>query len=200
MATPEELARRRAKYAADGGKIREYNQRWKDANRERTKEVNRESARKMRAEDPERFRKTWKQWRENNPEAARAAHQKWYAKNGKEYFNKWMREDRRDNPVRYMWRNSRNRAKEIGVEFTLQPSDIVIPETCPVLGTKLEVGGGKGGSWKNFASPSIDRFDNTKGYTPDNIRIISWRANMLKRDATLAEIEAVASYMRGERQ
>lgn len=96
-----------------------------------------------------------------------------------------------------MLRNTKNRAKEIGVEFALLPEHIVIPEFCPVLGIKLEVGNGKGKSWKLHNSPSIDRFDNTKGYTSDNIRVISWRANLLKRDATLEELECVVAYMKG---
>lgn len=33
----------------------------------------------------------------------------------------------------------------------------------------------------------------------DNVRVISWRANNLKRDGSLAEFEAIAAYMRGER-
>lgn len=121
----------------------------------------------------------------------------WYARNGREYHKRWAAEDRKNNPVRYMLRNTKNRAKEIGVEFALLPEHIVIPEFCPVLGIKLEVGNGKGKSWKLHNSPSIDRFDNTKGYTSDNIRVISWRANLLKRDATLEELECVVAYMKG---
>lgn len=47
-------------------------------------------------------------------------------------------------------------------------------------------------------TPSIDRFDNSRGYTPDNIRVISLRANIIKSDATADEVEAVLNYMRGD--
>jgi hypothetical protein len=94
-----------------------------------------------------------------------------------------------------MWRNSRNRAKELGLEFTIKQCDIVIPERCPVLGIKLTFNHGKQGFFAN-ESPSIDRFDNSKGYTKENIRIISWRANMLKRDGTLDEFCRLVAYMR----
>lgn len=66
--------------------------------------------------------------------------------------------------------------------FTISVEDIVIPAYCPVFGTPL-------------TSPSLDRFDNDQGYTPDNIRVISRRANLIKSDATADEIEAVLRYM-----
>ena len=45
-------------------------------------------------------------------------------------------------------------------------------------------------------SPSIDRIDSTKGYTKDNIQIISWRANRIKNDSTPEELMQIATYMR----
>ena len=36
---------------------------------------------------------------------------------------------------------------------------------------------------KHF-NPTIDRIDNNKGYTPNNIMIISYRVNSIKRDTT----------------
>lgn len=87
------------------------------------------------------------------------------------------------------------RCSKRGTEFNLCLDDVHIPEHCPVLGIPIESGGG-GGFRPN--SPSIDRIDPSKGYTPDNIRIISWRANKLKSDASVEEIEAVLAYMKGE--
>lgn len=84
------------------------------------------------------------------------------------------------------------------MEFTITLEDVVIPEMCPVLGIPL-VNNKETGKRSSPNSASIDRWDNSKGYVPGNVRVISHRANSIKRDAALAEIEAVAAYMRGER-
>ena len=79
---------------------------------------------------------------------------------------------------------ARKNAKRSGRECELTIDDIVIPEYCPVLGIKLE----PGEKICSDTSPSIDRIDSTKGYTKDNIWIISNRANRIKNDATIEEI------------
>jgi len=91
-----------------------------------------------------------------------------------------------------MFVNAKARAKKRGLEFTISKEDIKIPERCPVLGVILDPG--KGTATAN--SPTLDRKNNFMGYTPDNIRVISYRANTLKSDATTEEIEQVLRYMK----
>lgn len=93
-----------------------------------------------------------------------------------------------------IFKNCKNRATRRGLPFDITPEDIVIPEVCPVLGIKLHLGS------KGFDpnSPSVDRVDGNKGYVKGNVRIISMRANKLKSDATLEELEAVVAYYRRE--
>ncbi|MBE0470604.1 MAG: hypothetical protein IBX55_13985 [Methyloprofundus sp.] len=83
-------------------------------------------------------------------------------------------------------------AKARGIEFSLQQKDIVIPDKCPVLGIPLKKSISKGDAGN---SPSIDRVDPSKGYTPDNIRIISHRANRKKQDCTVEELRLLLAYM-----
>ena len=45
-----------------------------------------------------------------------------------------------------------------------------------------------------MCAPSIDRIDNTRGYVKDNIIIVSRRANILKKDATINELIKLANY------
>jgi len=44
--------------------------------------------------------------------------------------------------------------------------------------------------------PSVDRIDPTKGYIKGNVEVISWRANHLKNNATVEELEAIVNYMK----
>jgi hypothetical protein len=42
-----------------------------------------------------------------------------------------------------------------------------------------------------------DRKDNARGYVKDNVRVISWRANRLKSDATLEELRLLVRDLEG---
>jgi hypothetical protein len=90
-----------------------------------------------------------------------------------------------------MYYSAKRRASERGLVFTIGLKDIVVPEVCPVLGIALVPG-----TRSNYDnSPSLDRKDPARGYTPDNIRVISNRANRFKSDASLGELRAVIHYM-----
>jgi len=79
---------------------------------------------------------------------------------------------------------ARDRAKDAGLPFDLTLEDIVVPETCPVFGMRLERSGGL----RNPNLASIDRIEPSLGYVRGNVWIISWRANRLKCDASVDEL------------
>lgn len=83
-------------------------------------------------------------------------------------------------------RNARMRSKKHDRPFTITLSDIQIPADCPVLHTPLMRDGVLVGN------PSLDRIDSNGGYTPENTRVISWRANTLKNNATREESQLLA--------
>lgn len=92
---------------------------------------------------------------------------------------------RKNNPVSYMLHRSKHSAKRRDLEHTITVDDIVIPDICPLLGIPLvwNAGQRKGRSALNN-SPSLDRLDNTKGYIPGNVWVISYLANRMKSNAT----------------
>jgi FMN phosphatase YigB (HAD superfamily) len=103
--------------------------------------------------------------------------------NNPEYHKKWNRRK----PENRLLMSARKRAKEKGLEFNLEITDIVIPSICPVLKVPMVIG--------TNTAPSIDRIDSGKGYVKGNIKIISKRANTIKSDGTIEEHEAIIQYM-----
>ena len=85
------------------------------------------------------------------------------------------------------------RAKQRGISFNLTKDDIVIPKFCPVLGIEIRQilidEEPKKGYHPN--APSLDRIIPELGYVKGNVRVISARANLLKSDATVSELELV---------
>lgn len=90
-----------------------------------------------------------------------------------------------DNQNIRLYNSARQRAKIQGIEFNLKKEDIVIPTHCPYLGVELTNIMGQG---RIPTNASIDRIDNTKNYTKENIQIISDLANRMKQDATEIEL------------
>ncbi len=85
-----------------------------------------------------------------------------------------------------MFIGAKCRAKRDGLEFNISKEDITVPTHCPILRIPIKKNTGSG---FHNDSPSLDRVDNSKGYVKGNIRVISNRANLLKCDATLEELE-----------
>lgn len=97
--------------------------------------------------------------------------------------NRYYERRNQKDPIIYMWKNARHRAKWDygGMEFTIQPEDIVIPEICPYLQTPFI-------PLDKRLSYSLDRIDSSKGYTKENIQVVTRLANKMKNDATKEEL------------
>ncbi len=91
-------------------------------------------------------------------------------------------------------KDARKRAKQFGREFNLDLSDIIIPKKCPIL--HIPIIASHGGPPTNN-SPSLDRIDSSKGYIKNNVKIISMRANRLKQDSSIEELQNIINYMKG---
>lgn len=116
-------------------------------------------------------------------------HERWRTAN-KAYERERVAAAHRSDPARKMLSGAKRRAASKGLPFSLKYEDIHIPELCPVLGIRLFVGDGEAGP----NSPSLDRIDNSRGYTKDNVLVVSYRANTLKSSASLAELRSITSF------
>ncbi len=100
----------------------------------------------------------------------------------KNYGKEWIRKHNMEKPAIRLYRAAKRRAKDGGLEFNLEKSDIIVPTHCPILGIPLVSTRQRGDSRRDIAS--LDRVDSSRGYTKDNIEVISWLANTMKSDAT----------------
>lgn len=117
----------------------------------------------------------------------------YYAKRNPEKVRALGKCYRARNAAAVMVRQAQQRARRQGLACDLKVGDVVIPTHCPVLGMLLARG-----PKHNATSPSLDRIKPELGYVKGNVRVISWRANCLKRDGALEEFIAIVAYMRGE--
>lgn len=100
----------------------------------------------------------------------------------------------KSNSIEYkMYQRAKQRARLYKREFSICIEDIKIPDVCPILGIPLGAVSGKSGGKAN--SPSLDRIDESKGYTVDNIHVISHKANMMKLDASKDELKKFAEWV-----
>jgi hypothetical protein len=95
-------------------------------------------------------------------------------------------------PIIVLWLDgARRRAKLKGWKCAIDRSDIIIPKVCPALGIPLLRTVGK----QTDNTRSLGRVDKTRGCIKGNVRVVSWRANNLKKNATAQELIAVALYV-----
>jgi len=92
----------------------------------------------------------------------------------------------------YLWGSARRRAVQNDIPFSISPADVMVPEKCPVLGLLLQPHEGR----PSDSSPTVDRLIPELGYVKGNVSVVSFRANMLKSDGTVEELEAIVRWMR----
>lgn len=152
--------------------------------------------REYRKKNRKRDRALMRRWRQENPEKRRAQNQR-YAERYPEKMRTKSRKSkakwRAENQELGLFVSAKNNAKYKNREFSITLADVVIPDRCPILGTPFTP---LGTVPRNF-NPSIDRVDNSKGYIPGNVRIISWAANTWKGARTAEEVRALLKYMEG---
>ena len=87
---------------------------------------------------------------------------------------------------------AKKRAKNKKIDFDISIEDITVPVNCPILGIPIIRSDKK----LSYNSPTIDRIDSSKGYIKGNIQVISHRANTLKSNASLEEVEKIYNWFK----
>lgn len=127
-------------------------------------------------------------WEQRSREKVKADPER--LKKSREYAREHMARMRQEKPKQQMLIRARSRAKQKCLPIDITEEDFEIPEQCPVLGIPLRIAKG----WANDGSPELDRIVPSKGYVKGNVIVVSRRANRIKADATVEEIQQVASF------
>ena len=145
-----------------------------------------------------------KGWYEKNKEQVKAKAKQYYHDNKEKVLEdvKKYREANRpkiqEKGREYYRRNLKNRllnsararSRKYGYEFNLTEDDIILPRYCPLLGIEMFVTESRKGS--KHSSFSLDRIDSSKGYTKDNVWVISMKANSMKSDSNYEDFKKMA--------
>ena len=91
-------------------------------------------------------------------------------------------------------RSCKSRAKEKGLPFDITEDYVksIWTGTCPVFGTTLDINSKKG----HKGHAQLDRVIPNKGYTKGNVVWLSERANRIKDDATLEDLERIVEWLK----
>lgn len=169
----------RAYWAKNRDRLIQKNKAYRASNKDIVNAKQRELSKKRYYENHDVEKVRARKWADANPDKVRIIKQNW---------------EQSQSPEERLYKRTRRRCNSNGTTFNLALEDIIIPEICPVLGIKLEPSRGKASD----ASPSIDRLIPALGYTKANVRVISNRANSLKNNASLEELEKLVSYLKRE--
>lgn len=162
------------------------------------RESARRSRERLRAADPEGYKRKGREgsrrWRERHPGQASKNVIAWRSRlQNRDELNAYRREWRRKNIIRVLWKEAKGRAKTRGIEFSIEFEDIPpMGEKCPIF--RVPFSSPEAG--RSPYSPSLDRIDPTKGYVKGNVWIVTYRANLIKNDGSLEEHQMIADSMR----
>lgn len=128
----------------------------------------------------------------DNKEKILSQKRDYYYKN-QEFLASQRRINRSKNIEKRMLIRVKYRAKRKNLSFDLTLEDIKIPEICPVLGMRLS----RAPAAILDNTPSLDRIDNNLGYVKGNVIVVSSKANRIKSNATVDDLEKVTNFYRG---
>lgn len=159
----------------------------------------------MPHKDPDQKRQYLREWRARNPDKQKAINtravdrERKYRQDHREQYAEYQRQSRKRNPRMHMVIAARYRAQRDGLPCDITVETVNWPIHCPVLGFELDYSTTQPGNRairNNY--PTLDRRVNELGYVQGNVFVISHRANRIKSDASIAELEAIVAYAKGD--
>lgn len=120
-------------------------------------------------------------------------YKKEYYQENKEHYSELDKRNRKNNPAKYLLKAAKKRAKEKNLPLDISEEDIIIPEVCPVLSIPIIIGNSLE---DRETSPSLDKVIPELGYVKGNVKVISFRANSLKRDGHIEDFENIIKYIK----
>lgn len=161
-------AAQRAKYNPE--KAREKNARWYSANREKAREYSVQ----YRAANPEKTRERDARHHAAHREKRHEQHARWLAANPT-YRSKYHATKRLTKLINGA--RCRSRKKNVPCFLTVESlQERYDRGICERTGLPFDLSPGP----DRLFSPSLDRIDNSKGYSPENVQIVLWMYNGLK--------------------
>lgn len=115
----------------------------------------------------------------------------WYAEKEPKYYHSYRARQTSTKPWKYLFNSRRHDAEKRNIVFSLTEEWAASRwnNCCEITGIVFRQNGKRG---PHPFSPSIDRIDSTKGYTPDNARFILWGCNAIKGVGTDADMYEIA--------
>lgn len=107
----------------------------------------------------------------------------------------YMRRRRHSQPDMALVARAKDRARARNLPFNISAGDVVVPPICPALGIPLVTG-----QKRSAMSPSLDRIQPRLGYVPGNVRVLSDRANRMKGNLALPQLQARAGLAKGAKR
>jgi hypothetical protein len=187
-------------------KKRVYNKQWYQEHKEQAKA----KSRQYHHDNSEKANAAAARWRENNKEYRDTYNRIYFAENhlrlsrkARERRQTFFAKDPKAAWLHYTAKTATSRARQNKLPYDKDLSKLALPDICPVLGIPLNYSRNYNRKTRllgpQLDSPSLDRVVPEHGYVFANLQVISWRANLLKRDATIDEIKRVLAYMEATR-
>lgn len=148
-----------------------------------------EQTSRWKKDNPQKVRNYLKKWQHDNKYKCKEYTQKWIDNNMDKHMAKIKRGNdkfRNDLP-RKLFHAAKRRSKLYDIPFKIELNDIIVPTHCPVLGIPLIMGN----KHAHDNSPSLDRIIPELGYIKGNIVVVSHKANTIKNNATIEDLEKV---------